>query len=117
MTYCITIIYSIQDEASDKCGNGTFEDVQYFSSEFGHGYFCPLKDVLPDMRFSNMDAPKSKPNKQFWKDFEHLELNNRMLMSTVQYVLCMIIILLIYNYILIRFHGYSSSTGSFRGIN
>ena len=73
MNYLWIIIYKLtidhshkttQDESSSECGDGQFEDNCYFSCEFGHGYFCLLDEVQPDMRFVVVeDPPKNKKAK------------------------------------------------------
>ena len=36
----------------DGCGDGSWNGVQYFSCQMGHGFFCPISALAPDQRFA-----------------------------------------------------------------
>ena len=36
----------------DGCDDGTWNGVRYFSCRQGHGFFCPMSSLNPDLRFA-----------------------------------------------------------------
>lgn len=52
-----SITVALQEQYADRCGDGTWEGVRYFSCDYGRAFFCPVSTLKPDQRFTNLGPP------------------------------------------------------------